>query len=203
MYHWTQLSDLHAAAQSRDILDLFKDPNRFGDFSAKCGDFLMDYSKTNMDSQTKSALIALAEASNLAAKRDAMFAGEKINETEGRAVLHTALRNLSETLIVVDGEDVMPGVMVTLAQMAMFANGIRSGEIATASGASFTDVVNIGIGGSDLGPVMADAALQPYADGPNVHFVSNIDSADIADTLASFNPKTTLLIIASKTFKTI
>lgn len=203
MDHWTELSKLHAATQNRDILDLFDDPNRFGDFSAKCGEFLMDYSKTNMDSATKSALLALAEASGVTGKRDAMFAGEKINETEGRAVLHTALRNLSETTIVVDGENVMPGVMANLAHMKRFADGIRSGQIITASGERFTDVVNIGIGGSDLGPVMAYAALQPYADGPKVHFVSNIDGADIADTLAPLDPKTTLLIIASKTFTTI
>ncbi len=203
MDHWTHLTDLHTASKDRNILDLFDDANRFGDFSAKCGDFLMDYSKTNMDAETKAALLALAEACGIEAKRDAMFAGEKINETEGRAVLHTALRNMSETAIIVDGENVMPGVMATLAQMKTFANGLRSGQIATANGKKFTDVVNIGIGGSDLGPVMAYAALKPYADGPNVHFVSNIDGADIADTLAPLNPATTLLIIASKTFTTI
>ncbi len=202
MDHWTELSNLHAATQNRNILDLFDDPQRFGDFSAKCGDFLMDYSKTNMDSAVKTALLALARASDVETKRDAMFSGEKINETEGRAALHTALRNLSKTPIYVDGADVMPGVMATLSRMKTFADGIRSGQITTASGACFTDVLNIGIGGSDLGPVMAYAALQPYADGPKVHFVSNIDGADIADTLNGLDPKTTLLIIASKTFTT-
>ncbi|MDA9789468.1 glucose-6-phosphate isomerase [Amylibacter sp.] len=203
MDHWKSLSDQHAKTKDRNILDLFNDPQRFDHFSARCGDFLMDYSKTNLDGDTKSALLELAQSAHVAQKRDAMFGGEKINETEGRAVLHTALRNLSQTAVHVDGENVMLGVLATLDQMKTFANGIRSGQIATASGQPFSDVVNIGIGGSDLGPVMVNVALAPYADGPKVHFVSNIDGADITDTLQGLNPATTLLIIASKTFTTI
>ncbi len=203
MDHWKSLSDQHAKTKDRNIMDLFDDPQRFDHFSARCGDFLMDYSKTNMDSDTKSALLELAQSAQVTQRRDAMFAGEKINETEGRAVLHTALRNLSQTAVHVDGENVMPGVLATLEKMKSFANGIRSGQIATASGQQFSDVVNIGIGGSDLGPVMVNVALAPYADGPKVHFVSNIDGADITDTLQGLNPATTLLIIASKTFTTI
>ena len=163
----------------------------------------MDFSKTNIDADTKETLLDLARTQSVEQQRNAMFAGQKINETEGRAVLHTALRNLSGRKTEVDGKDVMPDVLATLTRMKAFSNGIRKGEIQTASGAAFTDVVNIGIGGSDLGPVMAHAALTPYADGPVVHFVSNIDGADIADTLRELNPATTLVIVASKTFTTI
>lgn len=203
MDHWKSLSDQHAKTKDRSILDLFDDPQRFDRFSARCGDFLMDYSKTNMDADTRATLVKLAQSARVTQNRDAMFAGEKINETEGRAVLHTALRNSSQTAVHVDGENVMPGVMASLNKMKTFANGIRSGQIATASGQPFSDVVNIGIGGSDLGPVMVNVALAPYADGPKVHFVSNIDGADITDTLQGLNPAMTLLIIASKTFTTI
>ncbi len=200
---WTTLSNLHDSTKDRSILSLFDDPERFENYSARCGDLLFDYSKTNMDDAVKQALLELARSTGVEARRDTMMSGEKINETEGRAVLHTALRNLDGDGIMVDGEDVMPGVMQTLDQMRTFADGIRSGAIAASNGAAFTDVVNIGIGGSDLGPVMVDVAMTPYQDGPKVHFVSNIDSADITDTLKGVDPKTTLLIIASKTFTTV
>ncbi|MEM6729891.1 MAG: glucose-6-phosphate isomerase, partial [Pseudomonadota bacterium] len=135
------------------------------------------------------------------AARDAMFSGAKINETEGRAVLHTALRSLGDP-VEVDGENVIPGVLATLDRMEAFAQAVRSGAFAGQGGA-ITDVVNIGIGGSDLGPVMAVAALSPYHDGPRAHFVSNVDGAHIADILAPLDPATTLVIVASKTFTTI
>jgi glucose-6-phosphate isomerase len=148
-------------------------------------------------------LHALAAAADVTGKRDRMFAGEAINTTENRAVLHIALRNGSGRAITVDGKDVMPDVKRVLADMGKFADGIRSGAIAAASGAKITDVVNIGIGGSDLGPAMTTLALAPFHDGPRLHFVSNVDGAHIADTLKPLDPKTTLFLIASKTFTTI
>lgn len=203
MDFWKTLTDHQKNIQNRSILSLFEDPSRFEQFSARCGDFLFDYSKTNIDPDTKNLLLELAQSAGVAQKRDAMMSGKPINETEDRSVLHTALRNMSQTPIMVDGSDVMPSVMSTLERMKSFAHGVRSGEISAANGKSFTDVVNIGIGGSDLGPVMANIALSPYQDGPNVHFVSNVDGADIADTLAGLRAETTLVIIASKTFTTI
>ena len=145
----------------------------------------------------------LATSAEVARKRDAMFAGAAINATENRAVLHVALRNRSNRPVLVDGKDVMPAVNDALKRMAAFATGLRAGTITAAGGAKFTDVVNIGIGGSDLGPAMATLALAPYHDGPRLHFVSNVDGAHIADTLARLDPATTLFIVASKTFTTI
>lgn len=200
---WQHLSDLFDETQSRAILDLFDDPTRFNTFSVQCGDLLLDYSKTNLDDDTKAALLTLAQNSTIESKRDAMFAGDPINQTEDRAVLHTALRNLSGRPILVDGVDVMPEVLATLGAMKTFATKLRNGDITAANGHPFSDVVNIGIGGSDLGPVMANIALTPYSDGPKVHFVSNVDGADISDTLQGLDPATTLLIVASKTFTTI
>ncbi len=195
------LKDHHAAKSGRTIADLFGDPNRFQTFSRNTGDLLFDFSKTTIDSGALSLLIELARRTGVEAKRDAMFGGEKINETEGRAVLHTALR-AAEGPILVDGEDVLAGVLETRARMAKFANAIRSGQIA-GQGGSYTDVVNIGIGGSDLGPVMATLALAPFHDGPRVHYVSNVDGAHINDTLAGLDPTRTLVVVASKTFTTI
>src|SRR5690606_24495060 len=137
------------------------------------------------------------------AQRERMFSGEKINVTEGRAVLHTALRCPPGTTVQVDGENVITGVHEVLEAMAKFATGIRSGTITGATGKKITDVVNIGIGGSDLGPAMATLALAPYHDGPRAHYVSNVDGAHIADTLRQLNPETTLFIVASKTFTTV
>ncbi|WP_069299961.1 glucose-6-phosphate isomerase [Neptunicoccus sediminis] len=200
---WKSLSQNQKTNADRSILGLFDDPDRFKAFSAQCGDLLLDYSKTNLDAEAKSLLLELAKSAGVETKRDGMFAGQAINQTEDRAVLHTALRNLSGRPVTVDGSDVMPEVLGTLKDMKTFARRLREGDITSASNAPFTDVVNIGIGGSDLGPVMANIALSPYQDGPRVHFVSNVDGADIHDTLKGLDPARTLLIIASKTFTTI
>ena len=203
MQDFKYLDANRAMAASRHILDLFDtDPGRADDFSADTEEMRLDYSKTNIDPDTRAALIKLCETSNLAARRDAMFSGAAINETEGRAVLHTALRNLDGDPVMVDGQDVMPGVLETLERMRDFANSVRYGALIGAGG-EITDVVNIGIGGSDLGPAMAVLALAPYHDGPRCHFVSNVDGADVSDTLKGLDPKTTLVIVASKTFTTI
>lgn len=200
---WEKLEKFGQAVQSRKILDLFLDnPKRAQDFSVRVDDVLFDYSKTNIDPNIRYSLIELAKSSNVGPRRDAMFAGEKINETEGRAVLHTALRNLDGGAINVDGQDVMPEVLATLKRMEEFAVRVRDGSL-TGQGGAITDVVNIGIGGSDLGPVMATLAFSPYHDGPKVHYVSNVDGAHISDTLRGLNPETTLVIVASKTFTTI
>ncbi|WP_306144588.1 glucose-6-phosphate isomerase [Roseibium sp. MMSF_3412] len=186
------------------LRDLFAgDPARFETFSASADDLLLDYSKTKIDSNALAGLLSLAATADVEGRRSAMFAGEKINETEKRAVLHTALRNRSDKPVMVDGEDVMPDVRSVLDAMADFAEAVRSGELVSSSGAPFTDVVNIGIGGSDLGPVMTTLALAPYHDGPELHYVSNVDGAHIADTLEKLDPETTLIIVASKTFTTI
>ncbi len=193
----------HAQAQkARSILSLFDYPDRAKTFSLQWGDMLFDYSKTNMDETARNLLLELFDKAKVNDKRKAMFSGEKINETENRAVLHTALRNTGQKEVLVDGTDVMAEVAATRAAMARFATELRNGTF-TGQGGKITDVVNIGIGGSDLGPAMAVLALQPYHDGPTCHFVSNIDGAHIADVLKPLNPKTTLVIVASKTFTTI
>ncbi|MBD9374019.1 glucose-6-phosphate isomerase [Rhizobium sp. ARZ01] len=179
------------------------DPYRFSRFSVTLENFLFDYSKCAINDRVLDGLEALARQAGVEKKRDAMFAGEKINITEDRAVLHTALRNRANAPIVVDGSDVMPDINAVLEAMGAFAEDIRSSALAGATGKKFTDVVNIGIGGSDLGPVMATLALAPYHDGPRLHFVSNIDGAHIADTLKNLDAETTLFIVASKTFTTI
>jgi glucose-6-phosphate isomerase len=180
-----------------------EDDRRFSKHHARLDDLLLDWSKCRVNEDTLALLEALAQACDIAGRREAMFAGEKINTTEGRAVLHTALRNRSNTPVIVDGEDVMPEINAVLAAMADFAHAIRGGTLTGATGKPITDVVNIGIGGSDLGPAMAVLALAPYHDGPRSHFVSNVDGAHIADTLSGLDPETTLFIIASKTFTTI
>ncbi len=198
-----QLKSLAKLIGDRRILDLFHaDSKRAEGFSTSSGDLLFDYSKTQINDDIRSALIQLCDQAKLADRRTAMFAGQKINETEGRAVLHTALRNLDGGPVEVDGQDVMPDVLETLQRMRVFAEEVRGGAIKGAGG-SFTDVVNIGIGGSDLGPVMATHALAPYHDGPKLHYVSNVDGAHIADTLRMLDPTRTLVIVASKTFTTI
>jgi glucose-6-phosphate isomerase len=177
--------------------------NRFEQFSVRFDDLLMDFSKCAVNDEVLALLEKLAVEGGVQKKRDEMFSGEEINFTEGRAVLHTALRNRSNTPVMVDGKDVMPDVNGVLAAMGKFADAIRSGTLKGATGKKITDIVNIGIGGSDLGPVMATLALAPFHDGPRTHFVSNIDGAHIADTLKLVEPETTLFIIASKTFTTI
>ena len=199
---WTELKAHQAGVADRSILSLFDDEERADAFSARLRDLLFDFSKTNIDADGLALLIGLAEAADVAGRREAMFTGQKINETEGRAVLHTALRNLDGGPVLVDGVDVMPEVWETLDRMEAFATDVRTGTF-LGQGGKITDVVNIGIGGSDLGPVMATLALAPYHDGPRTHFVSNVDGAHIADVLAPLDPRTTLVIVASKTFTTI
>ncbi|MBD0413305.1 glucose-6-phosphate isomerase [Oryzicola mucosus] len=178
------------------------DPARFETFSVRDGDLLIDWSKCAVDAKAMALLEGLAKAADLEGRREAMMSGKRINFTEDRAVLHTALRNLSGD-VVLDGQDVIPDVRAVLDAMEAFADGIRSGETKGATGKRITDVVNIGIGGSDLGPVMATLSLAPYHDGPRAHFVSNIDGAHIHDTLEGLDPETTLVIVASKTFTTV
>lgn len=180
-----------------------EDPERFAKFSTHFEDLLLDYSKVKLDAKALELLLQVARLAGVEAKRTAMFSGEKINATENRAVLHTALRNRSDDPVLVDGKDVMPDIRSVLDAMADFAEAIRSGELTSSSEAPFTDVVNIGIGGSDLGPAMTTLALAPYHDGPELHYVSNVDGAHIADTLEKLDPATTLIIVASKTFTTV
>ncbi|MDO5648513.1 glucose-6-phosphate isomerase [Paracoccus sp. (in: a-proteobacteria)] len=197
---WDRLTHHRNAQGDARMDDLFaSDPGRARTFTTVADGLVFDWSKTMIDAAARDMLLELAAV--VPARRDAMFAGERINETEGRAVLHTALRNLDRS-VMVDGVDVMPAVRDTYARMQGFARDVRSGAF-TGAGGRITDVVNIGIGGSDLGPVMAVLALAPYHDGPRTHFVSNVDGADIADTLRGLNPATTLIIVASKTFTTI
>jgi glucose-6-phosphate isomerase len=191
----TNATDIRAAFAS--------DPARFSKFHVRVDDFLFDYSKSAVNDDILTLLEKAATDAGVAAKRDQMFAGAIINMTEERAVLHTALRNRSNAPVLVDGKDVMPDVNAVLSAMAVFSDGIRSGALKGATGETITDVVNIGIGGSDLGPVMATLALAPFHDGPRLHFVSNIDGAHMADTLKLVDPSTTLFIVASKTFTTI
>lgn len=198
---WDALSAHHQAVAGRRILDLFAGGDRAAAFTAEADGMRLDWSKTNIDAEGRRLLVALAGAAGVADKRRAMFTGERINDTEGRAVLHTALRNLDGTVIV-DGKNVVPSVVETLERMESFARDVRAGRF-TGQGGRITDVVNIGIGGSDLGPAMATLALAPYHDGPRCHFVSNVDGAHIADTLRGLDPETTLVIVASKTFTTI
>lgn len=177
------------------------DSKRFAQYSLSLEDLKFDYSKNRIDAEALDALIELARDRQVEARREAMFAGDHINFTEDRAVLHTALRNLSSDPVLVDGKNVMPEIRKVQSAMRKFANDVRAGKY-TVTGGRITNVVNIGIGGSDLGPAMVVRALSPYADGPRAHFVSNVDGADLADTLADLDPKTTLFIIASKTFTT-
>ena len=198
---WDDLRNHRHDNAGQKITALFEKPDRARHFSVSMDGLLFDYSKTTVDAHARDLLIRLAEAAGVASRRDAMFAGEKINETEGRAVLHTALRNLGGSVLV-DGQDVMPEVRATHARMAGFVADVRAGRF-RGQGGAITDVVNIGIGGSDLGPAMACLALAPYADGPRAHFVSNVDGAHAHDVLKGLNPETTLVIVASKTFTTI
>ncbi|PWE55924.1 glucose-6-phosphate isomerase [Metarhizobium album] len=199
-----QLKKAAAETSATDIRAAFAaDADRFSRFSVSLDDLLMDYSKTAVNDRILALLLELADKGGVAEKREEMFTGKAINFTENRAVLHTALRNRGNTPVLVGGKDVMPDVNEVLAAMGAFADGIRSGELKGATGKAITDVVNIGIGGSDLGPVMATLALAPFHDGPRLHFVSNIDGAHIADTLKLLAAETTLFIIASKTFTTI
>ena len=201
---WTALAAHHQEIAPRHMRELFAaDPERFARFSLRLGDILFDYSKHRIDGTTVALLLDLAREVRLAEAIRAMFAGEKINLTEGRAVLHTALRNRSNRPILVDGRDVMPEVNRVLAQMRQFSEAVRSGSWTGWTGRRISDVVNIGIGGSDLGPLMAAAALAHYAHPDlRAHFVSNVDATHLAETLKRLRPETTLFIVASKTFTT-
>ncbi|MEC5394548.1 glucose-6-phosphate isomerase [Bergeyella sp. RCAD1439] len=199
---WQNLEE-HFAQNDFDLRSLFlHNPNRFNEFSVKGNGYLFDYSKNLIDAKTKQLLIDLAQECGLKEAIAAMFSGEKINETEERAVLHTALRDFSEKKILVDGQDIKPGIRKVLDQMKTFSEKVISGEHKGFSGKEITDVVNIGIGGSDLGPVMVASALKHYKTRLNLHFVSNVDGNHIAETLKKLNPETTLFIVASKTFTT-
>ncbi len=199
---WSDLKAHARRVEGRRILDLFETPGRAGAFSVSACGMLLDYAKTNIDAEARDLLLDLAAGAGVAERADAMFSGAPINETESRAVLHTALRNLEGAPVQVAGRDVVPGVRETLARMEGFAEAVRAGRF-TGAGGAIRDVVNIGIGGSDLGPAMAVQALAPFHDGPRCHFVSNVDSAHLADTLRGLDPAHTLVLVASKTFTTI
>ncbi len=191
-------------AENLTIAQLFQaNPQRFSQYHVNFEDqILVDFSKNAVNETTLALLQQLAEECGLAQAKEAMFSGEKINYTENRAVLHTALRNRSNTPVLVDGKDVMPEVNAVLAKMKAFCQRVISGEWKGYTGKAITDVINIGIGGSDLGPYMVTEALRPYKNHLNVHFVSNVDGTHIAETLKKVNPETTLVLVASKTFTT-
>jgi glucose-6-phosphate isomerase len=196
--HFRDIADIH-------MRDLFaQDPKRFERFSVKLDDILFDYSKNRITDETMALLLELARECGLREKIEAMFSGQKINTTEDRAVLHVALRNRSNRPIEVDGKDVMPEVNRVFAQMRAFSDAVRSGTWKGYTGEAITDVINIGIGGSDLGPLMVSEALKSYAhERIRCHFVSNIDGTHLAETLKQVKPETTLFIVASKTFTTL
>ncbi|WP_336834148.1 glucose-6-phosphate isomerase [Sphingobacterium siyangense] len=201
--HFGSFSGLSSNSEKNDLRALFAaDPARFEKFSITFEDILLDYSKNRITAETKALLVQLAKECGLEEAMAAMFSGERINVTENRPVLHTALRNQSDQPVYVDGKDVMPDVKRVLAQMKAFTEKIISGEWKGYTGKEITDVVNIGIGGSDLGPVMVTEALKAYKTRLNVHFVSNVDGTHIAEALKAVDPETTLFLIASKTFTT-
>ena len=206
---WTQTAAWAALLQHRQSFEtvamrqLFAaDPKRFEQFSILFGNILFDYSKNRITKETISLLLDLVMETDVLAYRDKMFAGEKINGTEKRAVLHPALRNQSNRPIIVDGHDVMPGIHALFEKMDKFAQQILQGHWKGCTGKPITDVVNIGIGGSDLGALMVTEALKPYQTGLNVHFVSNVDGTHITETLKTLEPETTLFVVASKSFRT-
>ncbi|WP_059021673.1 glucose-6-phosphate isomerase [Vibrio coralliirubri] len=201
---WKALTAHFESAQDMDMKELFaQDAKRFESFSTRFGsDILVDYSKNLIDAETMQHLFALANETEVKSAIEAMFGGDAINKTEGRSVLHTALRNRSDNPVMVEGKDVMPAVNAVLAKMELFTHRIVSGEWKGYTGKEITDVVNIGIGGSDLGPYMVTEALTPYKTRLNMHFVSNVDGTHIVETLKRLNPETTLFLVASKTFTT-
>src|SRR6185503_16505246 len=197
------LSHRRSGAPQNIRKTFLEDPDRHSRFSATLGDLHLDWSKCAVSGETMALLFELAEAAGVERKRNAMFSGAIVNATEHRPALHVALRNPPGHPILVNGRDVMPEVNAVLASMRSFSEALRSREITGATGEAITDVVNIGIGGSDLGPAMATLALAPSHDGPRTHFVSNVDGAHISDTLTILDPARTLFIVASKTFTTI
>lgn len=201
---WRRLEAHRDDIRSLHLRQLFRDdPRRFERFSLTIDDVLIDYSKHLISEQTMQLLRELARVRGVEALRDRMFAGDKINSTEDRAVLHVALRNRSDRAISVDGRDVMPDVRAALAHMQQFSDAVRRGSWTGYTNRRITDIVNIGIGGSDLGPAMVTEALTPYGDdGPRAHFVSNVDGAHLVETVRRLDPETTLFSVASKTFTT-
>lgn len=201
---WSALETHFLANKDLAMVELFQaDPERFSKFSLQLEDLLVDFSKNRVTSETLTLLRGLALEANLSGKIKAMFSGEKINTTENRAVLHTALRDFSGDPVMVDGKDVMPDILAVRGKMRVFTDRVRSGQWKGFSGKAIQSVVNIGIGGSDLGPSMACEALKPYASPDlKMHFVSNVDGTHIAETLKKCDPETTLFLIASKTFTT-
>ncbi|MEQ8653248.1 MAG: glucose-6-phosphate isomerase [Kiloniellales bacterium] len=200
---WDRVAEAGRVLENQDLRTLFQqDPSRVERFSATFDDLYLDLSKERIDAAALEALFALAEASGLEAQRDRLFAGEKINLTEQRAVLHMALRGGVDAEVAVDGTAVLPEVEATRRRFLAFAEDVRNGRYLSVAGEHFTDVVNIGIGGSDLGPAMAVRALTPDLDGPALHFVSNVDGAHLTDVLRPLNPARTLVVVASKTFTT-
>jgi glucose-6-phosphate isomerase len=202
---WQKLQAHRKAWEGVRMRELFKsDPRRFEHFSMRLDDFLLDYSKNLINDETLALLRQLGQEANVPAWTEAMFSGEKINSTEKRAVLHVALRNDPMKPIMVDGHDVMPGVVQVLDQMRRFTHAVREGKWRGHTGKFITDVVNIGIGGSDLGPMMAARALKPYGNSRiKMHFVSNIDPNHVGDTLDELNAESTLFIVSSKSFTTL
>ena len=200
---WQLLKEHYDQIKDKHLRQWFKeDPQRFDKFSIQFNDILFDYSKNRIEEKTLKLLIQLAEETQVKEAIEKQFSGDKINETENRAVLHTALRNRKNTPVIVDGEDVMPKINKVLSQMKKFSESVISGEWKGYSGKVITDVVNIGIGGSDLGPLMVVEGLKYYKTRLNLHFVSNIDGTHIVETLKPLNPETTMFIVASKTFTT-
>ena len=201
---WNRLEEYHFEFEGKHMKELFaNDAKRFQKYSLKFEDILVDFSKNIIDDEVREALMELANECELKDAIESMFTGQKINATEDRSVLHVALRNRSNTPIIVDGEDVMPEVNAVLDQMKDFSEKVISGAWKGYTGKAITDIVNIGIGGSDLGPLMVTEALKPYKkENINLHFVSNVDGTHIAETLKLVNPETTLFIVASKTFTT-
>ena len=200
---WTKLEEYYFGFEGVHMKEFFeKDADRFKKYSLWFEDILVDFSKNLIDDEVKKLLVELAEECKLKTAVENMFTGQKINATENRAVLHVALRNRSNTTIEVDGENVMPEVNAVLEQMKIFSEKVIKGDWLGYTGKTITDVVNIGIGGSDLGPLMVTEALKPYKTRLNLHFVSNVDGTHIAETLKKVNPETTLFIVASKTFTT-
>ena len=199
---WKALTLHKKEISNISLRELFMDKNRFNNFSIEIDDFLLDYSKNIISAVTMDLLLDLLKETDVRNKIEDMFNGKKINLTENRAVLHTALRDKSGKSIFIDGENITTKIQESLHKMEQFTDDIRMGVKKGFTGKKIKDVVNIGIGGSDLGPKMITESLLYYADGPKVHFISNIDASDIAETLKNLNPETTLFLIASKTFKT-
>lgn len=193
--HFEEIKNVH-------LRELFRNPQRFEQFSIHFGDILFDYSKNRINSETKALLIQFAQECGLKQAIEAMFNGEKINQTEGRAVLHTALRNPAKSGFLLEGKDILPDIHRVLDKMEKFSNQLISGTWKGFTGKPITDIVNIGIGGSDLGPVMVTEALKAYSNHLKLHFVSNVDGTHLAETLKNIDPETTLFMIASKTFTT-